>query len=88
MICAGFTGPSGERYDTPEDTLPKHVRLRGHVMPSDGGATVYDSYFDAKSGGFKLWDSMLSNEPIPSDAEVCRLSRIVPLHGCSCVDKL
>jgi P-loop containing dynein motor region len=80
-VRADFQGPSGERYNLPEDVPAKHVTLKGKMMPEADSATVYDWFFDASSGAFKPWSAMLDTAPIPDDAEVCDVMAC-PMHCC------
>jgi len=79
--CAAYQSPSGEKYDSEEDIPPDHVTLKGAMLPSDKGATVYSSFLDVKDGKFKAWDSIMDTTAIPKDAEVLPPSWLSHIHG-------
>lgn len=67
---AVYVAPSGERYTLQEDIPRGHVTLKGRMIPDDKGTTIYEWFFDAACGKFKLWEAMLDNQAILKDAEV------------------
>lgn len=74
---AAYQGPSGERYTGEEDVPSGHVTLKGPMLPSDKGATVYSSFYDIEAGKFKAWEAIMDTTAIPQDAEVLALP---PMH--------
>eukprot|EP00201_Polytomella_parva_P020499 CAMPEP_0175042260 /NCGR_PEP_ID=MMETSP0052_2-20121109/2450_1 /TAXON_ID=51329 ORGANISM="Polytomella parva, Strain SAG 63-3" /NCGR_SAMPLE_ID=MMETSP0052_2 /ASSEMBLY_ACC=CAM_ASM_000194 /LENGTH=3805 /DNA_ID=CAMNT_0016305023 /DNA_START=33 /DNA_END=11446 /DNA_ORIENTATION=+ len=65
-----YVGPSGERYNQPEDIPARHATLsHGSMMPDQ--APVHEWSYDAKraGAGWKTWADLVDNSPIPADAK-------------------
>lgn len=69
-LPAAYQGPSGETYTGEEDSPPGHTTLKGEMLPSSNGATVYGSFFDVSAGKFKPWEAIMDTTAIPQAAEV------------------
>lgn len=69
-LSAAYQGPSGERYTGEEDIPPGHTTLKGEMLPSSKGATVYSSFYDVSAGKFKPWEAIMDTAAIPQAAEV------------------
>lgn len=68
-MTAGYTAPSGEKYTLPEDIPEGHTTLKHKMIPNEKETTVFEWFFDAAAGKFKLWTALLHNTPIAPDAE-------------------
>ena len=71
-----YVGPSGERYNLPEDIPAEHVSMVSPMIPDKGETSLHDWYFDIKTGDWRLWTDLMDTSPIPLDSQLRKI--IVP----------
>ncbi|GMH41668.1 hypothetical protein BSKO_09578 [Bryopsis sp. KO-2023] len=65
-----FSGPSGERYNLPEDIPKNHVTMEAPMIPHADETSVYDYFFEKKSGQWKLWTTQIGEVDFPHDTPI------------------